>query len=82
LALTLDLAPEVFERISHADPPYFAEAREELLKALARWDDDHTVPACLSCGSPRVDWLDTLALYHCQDCGAEEERTVQARRAA
>lgn len=78
----LDLAPEVLERIAQAVPGYFAEAREELLKALGRWEDDHTVPACLSCGSSRVDWVEDLAIYRCQDCGAKEERAAKTRRAA
>ena len=30
----LDLGPEVLERIAQAEPHYFSDAREELLKAL------------------------------------------------
>jgi predicted RNA-binding Zn-ribbon protein involved in translation (DUF1610 family) len=78
----LDLGPEVLEHITQAEPHYFSDARQELLKALSRWDDDHTVPACLSCGSERVDWVDALAMYRCQDCGAQEERTSRTRKAA
>ena len=82
LGSALELGPEILEHLAQAEPHYFGVAREELLKALSRWDDDHTVPACLSCGSLRVDWVDALAMYRCQDCGAEEGRTAQAGKAA
>jgi hypothetical protein len=69
----LDLAPQVLERIAQVEPRYFEQARQGVLEALRRWDDDYAVPACLDCGSPRVDWVEALALYRCQDRGAEEK---------
>jgi len=77
VASALDLAPEVLERIAQVEPRYFEQARQGVLDALLNWHDDHTVPACLSCGSPRVDWVEALAMYRCQDCGAKEERVAQ-----
>jgi tRNA(Ile2) C34 agmatinyltransferase TiaS len=37
-------------------------------------------PACLACGSPRMDW--TADGWRCQDCGAFEYVTVAERRVA
>ena len=78
----LDLAPEAFERLSEVDPRYLTEARTELHSALDRWNEDHTVPACLNCGSQRVDFAGDIGRFRCQECGAEEDRTVKARKAA
>lgn len=77
LALNMDS----LERIAQAEPRYFEEARQGVLDALRRWDDDHKVPACLACGSPRVDWVEPMALYRCQECGAEENRITHERKA-
>jgi DNA-directed RNA polymerase subunit RPC12/RpoP len=68
--------------VGQADPSYFQEVREQLLKALANWDDDQKTPVCLHCGSARVDWIEATASYRCQDCGAEEERAGEGRKAA
>ena len=82
LSFALDLSTEGLRRLSQANPRYLEEARREIADALKLWDDDQTVPACLACGSPRVDWIDAQALYRCQDCGSEEERVAKIRRAA
>ncbi len=78
----LDLAPEVWERISKAENLATQTHAEELLKALWNWDGDHTVAACLGSGSSRVDWVEALAMYRCQDCGAKEKRVAIAQSAA
>jgi ribosomal protein L37AE/L43A len=78
----LDLTPEAIERLSEVDPHYLTEARTELHNALERWNDDHTVPACLACGSQRVDFAGDVGMFRCQDCGAEEDRTGKVRKAA
>jgi hypothetical protein len=70
------------ERIAQVEPRYFEQACQGVLDALRNWDDDHSVPACLSCGSPRVDWVEAPAMYRCQDCGAKEEHAARTRRAA
>lgn len=82
LAEHLGLELETLERISQAGPEYFETAREEVLKALRNWDADQKIPVCLYCGSPKVDWIEATASYRCQECGAEEERAGEGRKAA
>ena len=77
----LDPAQQVLVRIFQTEAGYFNRAREELLRSLRRRDDGQKVPACLACGNPRVDWVESLALFRCQDCGAEQDRVPQERRA-
>ena len=82
LSWALDIDPRTLERIGQAEAPYFTEARQCIMDALRAWDEDSTVPVCLCCGSPRVDWVQRTALYRCQDCGAEEDRAGNARKGA
>ena len=81
LCWALDIDPQTLLRIGHVSPRCFTEARQSLMDALRAWDEDYTVPACLCCGSPRVDWVQETALYRCHDCGAEEDRAGKARKA-
>jgi hypothetical protein len=80
-ALNLDL--ETLERIGQADRSYFEEAREKVLRALANWDQDQQIPVCFHCGSPRVDWFETVSDcgWRCQDCGSVEDAVAQGRKA-
>jgi hypothetical protein len=53
------------------------------MKSAVREAETETVqeaPACLSCGSPRMDW--TEAGWKCQDCGAVELVSVEQRKVA
>jgi hypothetical protein len=84
LGKALDFEESMLTEIGQADPAYFEEARELLLKGLRDWNEDQKIPVCLACGSPLVDWIETASEcgWRCQKCGAVEDRTGDGRRAA
>ena len=82
LGTVLDFDQSMLAEIGQADPAYFEEAREQLLKGLRDWNEDQKIPVCLNCGSPLVDWVAALAAWRCQKCGAVEDRTGDGRRSA
>jgi hypothetical protein len=80
----LDLDNAILAEIGQADPAYFEEARELLLKGLRDWNEDQKTPVCLNCGSPLVDFIATASEcgWRCRNCGAVEDRTGDGRRSA
>ena len=76
------LERETIEQLGQGDPEYFTEARALLLKGLRNWEDDHKIPVCLHCGSPRMEWLDEQGSWCCQDCGTIDDDAGEGWRAA
>lgn len=89
----LDLDRAAVARIAQAQSSYFEEARQAIMDALERWDDDQRIEVSICCEAP-VRWVEdwhrptgtgesgTECGWQCSQCGSVEDETMPGRRAA